>query len=44
MKDGTGRKEIFKIFQKSHNENKRKWIQERKHVKVSKHAKVTDTR
>ena len=34
MKDGIGRKEIFKIFQKSGKENKKKWIQDRKHVKV----------
>ena len=33
MKDGIGRKEIFKIFQKSGKENKKKWIQDRKHVK-----------
>ena len=33
MKDGIGRKEIFKIFQKSCKENKKKWIQDGKHVK-----------
>ena len=38
MKDGIGRKEIFKIFQKSCKENKKKWIPERKHVKVRKHV------
>lgn len=34
MKDGIGRKEIFKIFQTSGKENKKKWIQDTKHVKV----------
>ena len=38
MQDGIGRKEIFKIFQKSCKENKKKWIPERKHVKVRKHV------
>ena len=43
MKDGIGRKEIFKIFQKSGKENKKKWIQDTKHVKVKERQSVLST-